>query len=96
MKLRFVTREPNPAADSQREKYGTEPDWNRDELLGACSRCAVNTGRLLLDGSKRYEPAEDGPPWLCSLDEAAAPLSESIFATLCDACVLELRTWLYG
>jgi hypothetical protein len=82
---------------NEREKYGAPPDFDRTQLLSTlgCTRCRDNaTG----PGERRHvleqhpvKPAEDGPPWLCALDDGQA----EFVATLCDACLTELQHWAY-
>jgi hypothetical protein len=80
---------------NERERYGAAPDFDRTQLLAqlACTRCRDDaTGpdeRRHVVEQHPVKPLEDGPPWLCSLDDGPT----GHVAVLCDACLTELQHW---
>ena len=82
---------------NERERYGAAPDFDRSTLLEqlSCTRCHVSTAdpdaRRHVVEQHPVVPLEDGPPWLCSLDDGP---TEHV-TVLCDTCMTELQHWAY-
>jgi hypothetical protein len=77
-------------AQNEREKYGAAADFDRSTLGHKCSRCGATAPFVVK--STQVKPVEDGPPWLCALDESPGPF----VGILCAACLAALKAWMHG